>query len=235
MRRLLPTFCAICAWAQSGIEIPTIGMFVDPSGALRPVQGVAGNFWLGPSTVSGVLSAACSERMCLAKTDSKIVSAMGETDAPSGRAIFAFDAGEAIAYFPDSRTFARWHDNVIEPLDWAVDGEVLAIRIRDGAPEIAVRRDGRVWIVRPDGAVVDWIADTTGPVLLLADSVLFVTGEAIFLRGQDASEVRLVLAGAQSITAMGPHYATIRAGDATYALRTEPGQEQLFMLPGSAP
>ena len=51
MKRTLPRFWAACAWAQSGIEVPAVGAMVDPSGALRPVEGVAGSFLLGPAMV----------------------------------------------------------------------------------------------------------------------------------------------------------------------------------------
>jgi hypothetical protein len=229
--RILSFFWAICAWSQSGIEVPSAGAIVDLSGSLRPVQGVAGSFVLGPGTVSGVLSAACAERLCLAKTDSKILSATGGIDAPVGPAIFGADGDGAIVFFPEPRTFARWHDNLLDPLDWTVDGEILSLR----ATEIAVRRDGRVWIVHPDGSVVDWIADTSGPVLLLQEGVLFATSDELVLRRRDASEFRFGLTGAKSIAAMGANYAAIQSGNLTYALRTEPGRESLYLLPGTAP
>ena len=229
--RIFLFFGAICAWAQSGIEVPSAGAIVDSSGALRPVQGVAGNFLLGPARLSGVLSAACSERLCLAKTDSKILSATGEIDAPPGPAVFGADGDGAIVFFPEPRTFARWHDNILDPLDWTVDGEVLSLR----ATEIAVLRDGHVWIVHPDGSVADWIADTAGPVLLLEVGVLFATSDELVLRRRDASEFRFGLTGAKSIAAMGANYAAIQSGNVTYALRTEPGRESLYLLPGTAP
>ncbi len=223
-------FCAVGAWAQSGIEVPAIGDIVDSSGALRQVQGVAGNFWLGPAIVSEVLSAACSERMCLAKTDAKIVSATGETDAPPGPAIFGLHGNDTIVYFPESRVFARWHDDALDLLDWTVRGEILSVRLK----EIAVRRDGEVSIIHSDGSRVDSIPDASGPVLLLAEGVLFTTGNEIVLR-QGSSEVRFELTGAESITAMGPHYALVRAGHAIYALRIEAGHEALYQLPGNTP
>jgi hypothetical protein len=231
MRSTLIILWTACVWAQSGLDVPVAGAMVDLAGKLRPVQGVAGNFWLGAATVSGVLSASCSGRLCLAKTDSKILSATGETDAPSGPAIFSVGADDAIAYFPETRTFARWHNDTLNPLDWMVDGEVLSIR----ASEIAVQRNDGVWIVRPDGVEVDWVAETGGPVLLLADGVLFATPDEVVLRRSDASELRFPLTGAESITAMGTYYAAIRVGDSTYALRTEGGREQLFLLPGDSP
>jgi len=235
MRRLLLIFwvagaTAVYTCAQSGIEVPGIGVIVDSSGSLRPVQGVAGSFLLGPASMPGVLSAACSEQMCLAKTDSKILSATGETDAPTGPAIFGLSGDEAIVFFPEVHTFARWHDDVLEPLDWEIDGEILSIR----ATQIAVRRNGNVSIVRPDDSTIDSIPDASGPVLLLPIGVVFATKDEIVLR-QGQSEVRFELAGAESIAAMGPHYAAIRAGGAIYALRTDPGREGLYRLPGSVP
>ena len=235
MRRLLLFLWSVCAsavylCAQSGIEVPAIGAIVDSSGTLRQVQGVAGSFLLGPASIPGVLSAACSELLCLAKTDSRIVSATGETDASPGPAIFGFSGDDAIVFFPEPRMFARWHNDVLDPLDWVVDGEVLSI----GATEIAVRKDGDVRIVHPDGSVVDSIPDASGPVLLLPKGVVFATKDEIVLR-QDDSEVRFELAGAESITAMGPHYAAIRAGNAIYTLRIDSGREGLFLLPGNIP
>ena len=221
MKRVLPIFVAVCAWSQSGIDVPAIGAIVDSSGSLRAVQGVAGNFLLGPELAAGVLSAACSEQLCLAKTDSKIVSATGEADAPSGPAVFGLDRNTAVIYFPQSQTFARWRDNSLEFLNWTVDDDVLSIRTRDTKVEIALRRD--------------WAAETNGPVLLLPQGVLFGTGHELVLRQRDAMELRFELTGAETITSMGPHYAAVRAGDVTYVLRLDPGQEQLFLLPGKTP
>jgi len=107
MKRILPVFIAVCAWSQSGIEVPSVGMIVDAAGNLRTVQGVAGNFLLGPAMASGVLSAACSEQLCLAKTNSKILSATGEVDAPPGPAVFGLHGETAVIFFPESRAFAR--------------------------------------------------------------------------------------------------------------------------------
>jgi hypothetical protein len=228
--RTLVFFFGICAWAQSGIEIPAIGAIVDSSGALRQVQGVAGSFLLGPASMSGVLSAACSQQLCLAKTDSAILSATGETNAPPGPAIFGFSGDSAIVFFPKPRTFARWHDNVLEALNWIIDGEVLSVRLN----EVAVRNGGEALIVHPDGSVADSIPEASGPVLLLSKGVVFATKDEIVLRQGD-SKVRFELSGIQSITAMGPHYAVIHAGDEVYALRTEAGREALYRLPGSEP
>jgi len=221
MKRILPVFIAVCAWSQSGIEVPSVGMIVDAAGNLRTVQGVAGNFLLGPAMASGVLSAACSEQLCLAKTNSKILSATGEVDAPPGPAVFGWHGETAVIFFPESRAFARWSDNTLQPFDWTVEGEVLSIHLGDDSIEIALR--------------TDWAAETDGAVLLLPKGVLFATQEELILRRAGRSELRFELAGAEAITPMGPNYSAIRAGAAIYALRTEPGHEQLFLLPGGSP
>jgi hypothetical protein len=229
MKRILPwIFGAVCA---CGIDVPSVGVLIDPTGALRAVKGVAGNFLLGAPAALGIISAACSEQLCLAKTDSQILSAIGATDAPPGPAIFGFDAQEAIVYFPETRSFARWREEALNPLDWNVGGEVLSLRVRGGQAEIAVRRAGDVWLIRPDGSVIDWIATTPGPALLLSDGVLFATADALVLRSADQTEIRFALIGAEVITQMGPHYATVRVGNSFYAVRTDPGREQLFLLP----
>jgi len=209
------------AWPQSGIEVPSAGLIVDPSGSLRAVQGVAGNFLLGPPIATGVLSAACSEQLCLAKTDSKILSATGETDAPPGPAIFGFDGDHAIVFFAESRAFARWNKDQLESVDLAADDVVLSIRAGDNGIEVALRRD--------------WTGVTNGPVLLLKEGVLFATTDELILRHRDATELRFEFAGAETITPTGPHYAAIRSGAVTFLLRLDAGHEQLFMLPGNAP
>jgi hypothetical protein len=221
MKRALLLLIASCAWSQSGIEVPLVGMIVDPSGSLRSVQGVAGSFLLGPPMANGVLSAACSEQLCLAKTDSKILSATGQVDAPPGPAIFGFDGDQAIVFFAESRAFAWWNKDRLDPLDWTVDDEVLSMRIGDNGIEVALRRD--------------WTGVTNGPFLLLKEGVLFATADELVLRRPDTSDMRFELTGAESISAMGPHYAAIRSGAVTFALLLDAGHEQLFVLPGNAP
>jgi len=221
MKRALLLLIASCAWSQSGIEVPSVGLIVDPSGSLRAVQGVAGSFLLGPAVATGVLSGACSEQLCLAKTDSKILSATGQVDAPPGHAVFGFDRDTAVIFFSQSQTFARWRDNALESLEWTVDDDVLSIRVGDNGIEVALRRD--------------WAGVTNGPVLLLKEGVLFATGDELVLRRPDTSDMRFELTGAESVSAMGPHYAAIRAGAVTFVLRLDRGHEQLFLLPGNAP
>lgn len=225
MKHLVLMFVAVCGWSQSGIEVPSAGIVVDSLGSLRAVQGVAGSFLPGPPLATGVLSAACSEQLCLAKTDSKILSATGQVDAPPGPAVFGLGRDTAVIFFPQSRIFARWRENTLEPLDSTVDihvdDDVLSIRVDDQEIDIALRRN--------------WAGVTNGPLLLVREGVLFATADELVFRHSDGSETRFDLAGAEAITSMGSHYAAIRSGSVTYLLRLEPGHEQLFLLPGNVP
>jgi hypothetical protein len=223
---------AVCVQAQS---LPRIGQMIDTGGKLRQVYGVAGSFVTGAPGRGRVLSAACSDRLCLSKTHSAIESPLGGTPAPPGPALFGLDGASAFVYFPQTRSFARWHDNSLDPLDWNLDGEVLSLRASDGQAEIAVRRQDTVWIVRPDGAVVDAVASPDGPVLLLAGGVLFTSGDKLILRRSDAHQVRLDLAGVEALSILGEHYAQVRTAVAIYALRIDPGRERLYLLKGTPP
>lgn len=222
---------AACAWAQSSeFRTPRVGTMLTADGSLRPVYGVAGSFLAGPVTARGILSAACSEKLCLAKTDAAIVSAESEVAAPAGPAVISPDGDAAWLYFPAAREFARWENGSLTRLNWRVDGEVLSI-----APggRVAVRRSGSVWIVRADGSALDALPEATGSVLLLHDAVVFAAGDQIVIQRPDRSQVRFPLPGIRSLAQMSGGWVQISAGAAAYALHVETGKEALYVLPAS--
>ena len=234
MRVLLFFFTIASALAQ--IEHPRLGLMPDQDGAARPVQGVAGSVTLGDAMVTGVQALACSKRLCLVKTGASLVSLSGESaDAPPGPALFALDGNAAFVYFERSRRLARWHEGRLDPVDFAVDGEVLALRVTDGgALEIAVARDDGVWLVHGDGTVIDSLP--AGPLMLLKRAVIYSAADGeVVLRRADGTELQFGVAGAESFFALGEGYVGVRAGNLTWAIRIEPGLEQAFLLPGAAP
>ena len=183
MRRLLLFLCLVCASAvyaraQSGIEVPTIGAIVDSSGALRPVQGVAGSFLLGPADVAGSSLRGVLRAVVSGQDRFEDRLADGETDAPPGPAIFGLDGDRAMVFFPeprDVRALARRH--AWNPLDWVVDGEVLSVRLAVAKPRSRCGGTDRSGSFIP---MVPWSIrsrDATGPVLLLPDGVLFATAD----------------------------------------------------------
>lgn len=253
MRLSVAAALGICAWGQSGLEHPTLGVMLDAAGAIRPVHGIAGSVTLGEPLATGVLSSACSRQLCLSKTDSAILFGDRVTNAPSGPALFALDGGAAFVYFPQSKQLARWthttpsgHGSETEPRPEGADapyldfvnfdtpGEILSLRVVKDALEAAVRREDGIWILRGN-AVIDALPDAPGPVMLLADGALFATADAVVLRRPDRVEVRFDLAGAEKFIALNDGYVQIRAGLVTYALRVEAGRERLFVLPEPPP
>jgi hypothetical protein len=204
---------------------------LDAGGAARPVYGLAASVTVGDSNATGVLSAACSLRLCLLKTASAILSADRVADAPPGPAIFALDGEAAFVYFPQSQQLACWHAAQLDPMNLDVSGEILSMRAARGGLELAVRRDDGVWIVRANNEVIGSIPDATGPVMLLPDGVLFASQDSLVVRHLDGTEVRFDLPGAEAIFTLGDGYVEVRAGGSSFAVRIEPGREQLFHLP----
>jgi hypothetical protein len=234
-------FC-LSAPAQPALEAPQLGTMLDHHGAARPLYGVAASVTLGAATATNILAIACSRRWCLMKTDSTLLSPIGAAAAPPGHALIALDGGSAFVYFTRTRQLARWHEGQLDPIPWEfpaepISDEILSIRAGPaGTLDAAVRRDGSVSIARitlADGSaiVTGSLPDGAGPVLLHAGGIIFADGDKIVLRHPDGSELSFPVTGAQAIFLVGDRYAQIRAGNFDYALRVDPGREQLFLLP----
>jgi hypothetical protein len=229
MRVLLLMLFATGGFAQPRLEPPKIGAMLDRSGGFRWVQGIAGSFVVGSASHSGVISAACSVERCLVKTATHVISESGErAEAPPGPAVFGLDGRGAWIYFPATDQFARWDQGFLRTVDWHVDGEVLSLR---QGPEIAVRRGADVWITDSSGALLDSVAGATGAVLLLPQAVVFAASDGLVLRRQDRSELRFPLTGVVALSAMGAGFVQVVTPDQSYALRTDSGREQIFLLP----
>jgi hypothetical protein len=224
-------FLSACAWAQ--IEQPQLGTMLDRAGDARPVVGVSASVTLGAALATEVVSMACSRRWCIASTAAGLVSwgngRQWSSGNPAGTAVFAFSGDSVYVY--SSGQLARWHEGPPESVNVDVSGEILSMRVVDGIPEFAVRRDDGVWIVRDGNVIVAALPEATGPVMLRDRAVLFATDDAVILRRADGSEIRFATAGTESFVAMGDGYVQIRARDSNYALRIEAGREKLFLLP----
>jgi hypothetical protein len=225
MKILLIFSICTCTWAQ--IDRPQLGKMLDPTGAVRTVYGIASSVTLGDVEIAGALSSACSNKFCLLKTETNIVSPSGTTDAPAGPALFAFDAGTAFVWFPQSRQLAQWQNGALTPIDATVDGEVLSIRTSGGSVEFAVRRQSGEWIVKSDGSVIDALPSSAGPVMFIPGGVVYATRDELVIR-----DVRIPLARVTAFSRMSASYLQVRAGGVEYALRVEKGREVLFQLPG---
>ena len=219
---------AVSAWAQ--LQPPRLGTMVDRNGAARPVFGVAGSVTAGGPLATAVISSACSSQLCLFKTRSSIVSAAGATQAPSGPALFALNGTSAYVYFPASAQLAQWASGKLTTLDFNVAGEILSLlALSDGTLQFAVLQNGAVSIVDQNDQVLGTLPGA--PVMLIAGGAVYAASDSLVLRRSDASELRWPLEGIQGFSAMGDGYVQIRTASGSYALRIDPGREQLFMLP----
>jgi hypothetical protein len=221
------TICG-CAWGQSGFARPQLGKMLDTSGAVRTVYGIAASVTLGDPETMGVLSSACSQNFCLAKTDAGIISPTGVVDAPPGPALFAFDGDVAFVWFLKSRQLATWTADAVTFVNSDVYGEVLSIGANAGAVQFAVRRfKGDVWIVNQDGSVAGALPHGTGAVMLIPGGVVYASREEVVI-----GSARFPLRGVTGFSQMSAGYLQVRADGGNYSLRIEKGCEMLFQLPG---
>jgi hypothetical protein len=217
--------------AQSGLNRPALGQMLDGQNSLRPVYGAGGSFQVEHPTAEGVLSSACAGMLCIAKTESSLLSGGTVTPAPAGHASIAVDTTGATIYFPSIQQFARWQNGSLTMLSWSVYGTVLSIGSGASGLMIAVERSGIVWIVAPDGSILDALPEGSGAVLPIPTGVVYATSSALILRKPDGSELNFPASGVTALFALGDGYVEASAGGILYALRTIAGREQLFQLP----
>jgi hypothetical protein len=138
MTRSLPLIGAIAAQITfaGGLELPRKGCVVDASGGIRTLYGIRSNFVLGEPAMVGAVSAACSQRYIVARTELD-VRILDPTGAPlascelAGAAVIGFAADAIyVAASQGDRVF-RWQANQWRKLPITIDGEILAIAGRD--------------------------------------------------------------------------------------------------------
>jgi hypothetical protein len=233
MRFEMLLMIATCAFAQSGLETPRLGMMLDRDGALRPVRGIAANVTLGDAVLRDAVSFGCGRERCLVKTAHAVVDGDQSAEAPPGNAVF----GDSLVYFVETKQLARWRDGKLDPIAVAMEEDVVSLRAAgEGAIDFAVRRDKGVANVRvrvSDGQaeLLDLFPEAIGPVMLLRDGVLLATREELVLRRGDGSERRFPIMGAERMFALSENLVQIVTPDGGFAVRVERGREFLFQLP----
>jgi hypothetical protein len=234
MKPFLFLLLSACAWAQ--IEHPSIGVMLDENGHARPVIGAPAAAALGePLFDRVVVSLACSDQVCLAKTESALVSSSGDTvEAPPGAAIIGFDpaldGAAAYVYFVETRQLARWSAGRLDPVDFAPGGDVLSLRATADGFEYAVARDDGIWIgnqnLGPANAIL--LLDGGGA-LLAAD------GHVRLLR-PDGTELDFAVARVEGFIGgflrMSDRSVQVITDSGMWMLDIELGREQLLLLPG---
>jgi hypothetical protein len=245
--------------ARAQIERPRLGFVLDSLGHLRPVMGDPASATLGdpardPAGVPAI-SLACSSKLCLVKTDAEVFAFIPDRPevtqsvaAPPGPALIAPDNSTAVMrsawiYFQAAGQLARWHDGILDFTNFVAGGALLALRATAGGFDCAVAREGGAWIEHysaSDGsiAIVDSLdtIDSLGAavVMLLDDGMLMSSTDSVLLRRPDGQRITFPLAGPKEFHAAGNGYVEIAGPDGLWILRTDPGREELFLLPGAA-
>jgi hypothetical protein len=226
---------ALSALAQSGLDVPQAGWMVDHSGAVRAVAGFAQSFLVSAQLRTDALSAACSSALCLVKTPTSLVTSTSADavglPAPPGPALFSIRGQTALIFFPAANQFARFKEGQLRFLDWTVEGEVLALRITPDGPEFAVQRDGGVWIVARDGSIQAALPADVSAVVLVENMAIFSNSRTLVVRRADGRETSFDLPGVVALSPLGASYVQVNTPTAIYALRIDPGHEQLAVLP----
>jgi hypothetical protein len=242
--------------AQSPLDRPRIGYFVDSGGGLRPLYGTAANFILGDVLSSGHATCASSNTATLIKTPEAVLLIGTDGDektrwaAPGGDAMFAFHAGGAAALvlFAEGPALSRVVEDRLEPIPLdreRLGGKVVAVAAPDRVSALlAVVRGEEIWqvtVATESGEVLDerLLPGVAGRVHLLGDGSLLYTdrGELVW-RAADGVERRFALeAEVDAFTPLGASWVAITArhadaeGVTHYGLRLDAGREGLYQLP----
>jgi hypothetical protein len=245
------------AWAQSAIAPPHLGFVEDSAHALRPAYGLAGNFILGPSIASEIVSEAFSGSIGLLKTDSSLAAfdsqgkLLASMDAPPGPALFAFSPSgvTALAYIASGNALVEWRGSTFAPLAFRYEevraDAVLAIAFPTPfEASLIVQRKDTIWELNfPLGAVgtasQNALIGVHAPLLALPSGDLVYTGAiGIVVRRPDASEVHIAAALPASFSLQQMDQDWLQLTDlnsnARFAIRTTPGRERFYQLPESS-
>jgi hypothetical protein len=237
MRLLYFLIAGGCAWAQ--LERPQVGVMLDQNGDARVVWGVARSATLGEPILSGVLSMACAQATCVAKTAAAIVSTSASSanaasvDAPPGPAIF----GSPYIYFPQPQQLVQWQGGALAPVAFTPDGDVLALRANGDGIDYAVERGGATWVEHY--SLIDnslRVIGSYGPVnaaLLTEGATVLAASDEVHMIGADGTDTIIPVAGVEALIAMGGEYVELVTARDRWAMDLKTGG--VFLLPGLGP
>jgi hypothetical protein len=260
MQTLLSSVSVLCliaarSFAQPALTTPRLGFIVDSQRALRPIDGIAGNFIVGEALSQGVEAAAFSGTFGLLKTSAAIsvVDSQGRTlfvsAASAGPALFAFtpDGTPAFTYLPRAGSLLEWRANQFAAVPFRagdVGGRIAALAsITPGVATCVVERANGLWRVDLEaatGAVQSQQAlpGVSAPVFLSTSGVLVYAGpNGLTVRRPSGLEIELGSPSAVlSMQSLGDGWihAVEKGTGQRWAVRWIEGREQSYQLPDSA-
>ena len=214
------------------VSQPVVGHIANSHGEVRKVLGIPGAFVLGELEQSDVLAMACSEVLCVAKTDAGIVADGINIAAPAGPAVIAVEGDRALLYFPSSHELAFLSNGKLTTETLVVSGEVVALR---AGPEIAVQDGQTVRVMNRDQAVVD-VVESDGPVALFPGGLAYVKNGEVHLRHRDGRDRAFVIGGVQEggvqeFFRPSAEFLGVRCAGGTFLIRLTEGREEMWQLP----
>jgi hypothetical protein len=244
-------------WAQPAIAPPNLGFVEDSARALRPAYGLAGNFILGPSVATKIVSEAFSGSIGLLKTDSSLAAfdshgkLLASMNSAHGPAIFAFSpsGATALAYIASGNALVEWRGAAFAPLafNYQEAGADAVLAIAFPTPfeaSLIVQRKDTIWELNfPLGAVgtasQKALAGVRAPLLALpSGDLIYSDAGGIVVRRTDASEVHVAasLPASFSLQQMNQDWVQLTDlhSNARFAIRTAPGREGFYQLPESS-
>lgn len=241
---LIAAILVASAAGQSAIRPPQLGFAGQADGTVRPVYGVAGNFILGASVKSEVISQAFSGSLGLLKTAAtlEVFDAQGRVlasmDAAAGPALFAFSADgvSALAYIANGKTLVEWRDGKFTTAPFRRESDTVVAIAMPNAFEAAliIDRNGGLWEL---GATsLKALPNVTAPVLALASGeLLFSDASGMVLQKPDHSEVHIAgqLPAKYSLQQMDQGWVQLSDSESARrcAIRVSPGHEGFYQLP----
>ena len=151
-------FCIFLLAGAAGAQLqrPRIGYIVDRKGSLRPVDGVAGAFVLGPAVDHDVVSAACSGKSLVVKKDRELIVDGTAFEASVGPVVITFTPQGVLdeVFFLETGELWTWRDGKFNPTLAARiqsvaaihDGELslngVPVRLRNRVQSVSQMGDG---------------------------------------------------------------------------------------------
>jgi hypothetical protein len=119
------------------VQRPQIGYIVDRSGFLRPVEGVAGAFILGPPIESDVVCASFSGRVLIVKKALELIVDRKSFAAPSGPAHVSFTPNGQLkhVFFADADRVWAWNGSGFDE-KYAIADPETANQLRDASERL---------------------------------------------------------------------------------------------------
>ena len=241
---LLAALFAGGAFAAGLLEAPYRGCILDGSG-VRFVHGLRGSFAATESTLDGALSAACSDRYTVVKTQASMLvldrggNVVSSEQTPGGPALIAFNDRDepAFAYLPEAREFRRWASERWSTIETPVNGDVLAIAAAGDTLVILRRRDERLWLTRTrDGAITadEPIHGSATAAMILPDgSVLLASGATLRLRTPEGVEREFEMPSAiRSMTLMSAGWIAVETESMRLAVERTADGLRHYLLSG---